>query len=182
MSFRCSQIGSICHGSTWNQGSLSFGSACQSNAPPGCELKYGATVYHNVTAGYNIEPLNTRVDVGIDNLSDKQPALLYQNNVLNGNGGNDTIDGFLGNDTLNGGAGTDTLSYALDLGVTVSLATAAAQNTGGSGIDTISNFENLTGSFFNDTLTGNAGNNIIKGNGGHDIINGGAGNDTMLNI
>ena len=67
-------------------------SACQSNAPPGCELKYGATVYHNVTAGYNIEPINTRVDVGIDNLSDKQPALLYQNNVLNGNVDPNTFD------------------------------------------------------------------------------------------
>jgi len=67
-------------------------SACQSNLPPGCELNYGATVYHNVTAGYNIEPLNTRVDVGIDNLSDKQPALLYQNNVLNGNVDVNTFD------------------------------------------------------------------------------------------
>jgi len=67
-------------------------SACLSNSPAGCELKYGATVYHNVTAGYNIEPINTRVDVGVDNLSDKQPALLYQNNVLNGNVDPNTFD------------------------------------------------------------------------------------------
>ena len=67
-------------------------SACQSNYPPGCELKYGGTVYHNLTAGYNIEPINTRVDVGIDNLSDKQPAILYQNNVLNGNVDPNTFD------------------------------------------------------------------------------------------
>jgi len=67
-------------------------SACQSNAPAGCELKYGATVYHNLNAGYNIEPLNTRIDIGIDNLSDKQPALLYQNNVLNGNVDPNTFD------------------------------------------------------------------------------------------
>jgi outer membrane receptor protein involved in Fe transport len=59
---------------------------------PGIELKYGATVYHNVTAGYNIEPINTRVDVGVDNLSDKQPALLYQNNVINGNVDPNTFD------------------------------------------------------------------------------------------
>ena len=139
-------------------------------------LSLGQTV---VTGG------NTETLSGIQNIEGSQGGELlilgnHLNNVLDGNGGNDTIDGFLGNDTLNGGAGTDTLSYALDLGVTVSLATAAAQNTGGSGIDTISNFENLTGSFFNDTLTGNAGNNIIKGNGGHDIINGGAGNDTLI--
>jgi iron complex outermembrane receptor protein len=67
-------------------------SACLSNSPPGCELKYGASVYHNVTTGYNIEPINTRVDIGIDNLSDKQPALLYQNNVLNGNVDANTFD------------------------------------------------------------------------------------------
>ena len=67
-------------------------SACQSNSPPGCELKYGASVYHNVSAGYNIEPLNTRIDVGIDNLSDKEPAIIYQNNTLNGNVDANTFD------------------------------------------------------------------------------------------
>ena len=67
-------------------------SACQSNSPPGCELHYGATVYHNLTAGYNIEPLNTRVDVGVDNLSDKQPSIIYQNNALNGNVDPNTFD------------------------------------------------------------------------------------------
>jgi len=59
---------------------------------PGTQLHYGASVYHNVTAGYNIEPLNTRVDVGVDNLSDKQPPILYQNNVLNGNTDPNTFD------------------------------------------------------------------------------------------
>jgi len=67
-------------------------SACQSNSPPACELKYGATVYHNLTAGYNIEPINTRIDVGVDNVTDKQPALLFQNNVLNGNVDPNTFD------------------------------------------------------------------------------------------
>ena len=67
-------------------------SACQSNTPPGCELKYGASVYHNLTAGYNIEPINTRVDVGVDNVGDKQPSILFQNNVLNGNVDVNTFD------------------------------------------------------------------------------------------
>jgi iron complex outermembrane receptor protein len=67
-------------------------SACLSNSPPGCELHYGASVYHNITAGYNLEPLNTRVDVGIDNLSDKAPAIIYQNNTLNGNVDANTFD------------------------------------------------------------------------------------------
>ncbi|HEX3123739.1 MAG TPA: hypothetical protein VHQ21_10605, partial [Rhodanobacteraceae bacterium] len=56
------------------------------------ELKYGAAVYHNITAGYNLEPLNTRIDVGIDNLSDKQPPIIYQNNAVNGNTDPNTFD------------------------------------------------------------------------------------------
>ena len=64
---------------------------------------------------------------------------------------------------LNGGDGIDTLSYQLDRAVTVSLDTTAAQDTGGSGIDTVSNFENLTGSYFNDMLTGNDNANVIQG-------------------
>ncbi|MEP6940081.1 MAG: TonB-dependent receptor [Rudaea sp.] len=45
----------------------------------------GAFVYHNVSFGYNIEPLNTLVQVGVDNISDKQPPIFYQNNVINAN-------------------------------------------------------------------------------------------------
>jgi hypothetical protein len=59
---------------------------------PGTQLHYGASVYHNITGGYNIEPLNTRVDVGIDNLSDKQPPIVFQNNALNGNTDPNTFD------------------------------------------------------------------------------------------
>ena len=50
------------------------------------------------------------------------------------------------------------MSYAsAAAGVTVSLAIqdgVTAQNTLGAGTDTLSGFENLTGSAFNDTLTG----------------------------
>jgi Ca2+-binding RTX toxin-like protein len=102
-------------------------------------------------------------------------------NVLDGNGGDDTIDGFLGNDTLNGGGGShDVLSYSLDRAVVVNLATTTPQNTNGAGIDTVSNFEDLTGSYFNDTLSGDANANIIRGGGGTDIIKGGGGADTLI--
>lgn len=95
-------------------------------------------------------------------------------------GSNDYVDGGLGNDTMDGGTGIDMLSYSsAPAGVTVSLAIAGPQNTGGAGIDTISNFENLTGSNFNDTLTGDANNNTIYGLGGNDTIDGGAGNDVL---
>ncbi len=56
------------------------------NGPAGpLVLKYGSYTYHNVTVGYNIEPINTRVDVGVDNVFDKQPPFLFANNTLNAN-------------------------------------------------------------------------------------------------
>jgi len=48
-------------------------------------LHYGAYVYNNVTMGYNIEPINTRIDVGVDNVFDKQPPVIYANNSQNAN-------------------------------------------------------------------------------------------------
>ena len=53
--------------------------------PIGPVLHAGAVVYHNASLGYNIEPINTFVQVGIDNIFDKQPPLLYQTNVTNAN-------------------------------------------------------------------------------------------------
>jgi hypothetical protein len=119
--------------------------------------------------------------------------------TLNGGGGNDSLYGGLqddvlnggaGNDLLDGGAGNDTATYSDALaGVTVSLALAGAQATGGSGTDTLTGIENLTGSAFGDALTGDAGVNVLVGgagddtlvgNGGADALKGGLGNDTYV--
>ncbi|MGH8121733.1 MAG: hypothetical protein ACREPT_03080, partial [Rudaea sp.] len=51
-----------------------------------------AYVYHNVSVGYNLEPLNTSVQVGIDNITDKTPPIFYQNNVINANVDVNTYD------------------------------------------------------------------------------------------
>lgn len=51
----------------------------------GAEYKYAATVYNDLSFGYNIEPLNTRVDFGVNNAFDKQPPVMYANNTLNAN-------------------------------------------------------------------------------------------------
>ncbi|MDU9415778.1 retention module-containing protein [Pseudomonas sp. zfem005] len=111
------------------------------------------------------------------------------NDTLNGNNGNDLLVGGAGDDALNGGGGIDTASYVdATSGVTVSLASAAAQNTGGAGTDTLSGIENLIGSNFGDVLTGNSGDNTLSGlagndtligNGGNDILSGGDGADTF---
>jgi outer membrane receptor protein involved in Fe transport len=53
---------------------------------------YGAYVYHNVSFGYNIEPINTQVQVGVDNVANKQPPILYQQNVINANTDVNTYD------------------------------------------------------------------------------------------
>ena len=51
----------------------------------GSPYHFGAQTYHNINAGYTIEPLNTVVEVGVDNVFDKQPPILYQQNVANAN-------------------------------------------------------------------------------------------------
>jgi Ca2+-binding RTX toxin-like protein len=105
---------------------------------------------------------------------------LAGNDKLTGGLGNDTLDGGAGNDVLTGGEGTDTASYATaTAGVTVSLAVTKSQKTVGSGNDTLSTIENLTGSSFNDVLTGSSAANVVMGGAGNDVINGGGGIDTL---
>lgn len=97
-----------------------------------------------------------------------------------GNAEDNTIYANSGNNVLNGGAGIDTLSYeSASAGITLRMTTSAAQATGGSGSDSIRNFENLTGSDFADTFTGSSGNNILRGRDGNDVLNGGDGNDVL---
>lgn len=92
----------------------------------------------------------------------------------------DVIEGTSGANNLNGGAGIDTVSYQnAASAVTVNLSTTTAQNTG-SGSDTLSGFENLTGSSYNDTLTGTTGANLLTGLAGNDSLTGLAGSDTFV--
>jgi Ca2+-binding RTX toxin-like protein len=77
--------------------------------------------------------------------------------------------------------GVDTVSYEhAAAGVTVSLALTTAQNTIAAGIDTLTAFENLTGSSHDDVLTGNSAANVLTGGDGNDILNGGSGADTLI--
>ncbi|WP_278956270.1 M10 family metallopeptidase C-terminal domain-containing protein [Aquipseudomonas alcaligenes] len=97
-----------------------------------------------------------------------------------GNAQDNTIYASSGDNVINGAGGNDTLSYAFaEAGVTVRLTTSAAQNTGGSGFDTLRNLENLIGSDYDDNLTGDANNNILRGGAGNDVLNGGGGNDVL---
>jgi VCBS repeat-containing protein len=102
-------------------------------------------------------------------------------NELFGDNGNDMLFSGPGNDLLDGGAGNNTANYSLaTAGVTVSTAEMGAQHTGGAGIDTLVNIQNLIGSNFNDHLTGDQGNNVLNGGLGNDVLNGGAGDDLLI--
>src|SRR6476661_2011280 len=91
-------------------------------------------------------------------------------NVITGNSGNNIIAGLGGADHLDGGGGTDTATYAASsAGVNVSLMTGVGSGGDADG-DALFNFENLTGSGFNDTLEGNSGNNVLVGGAGIDTI------------
>ncbi|MFN9988595.1 MAG: beta strand repeat-containing protein, partial [Pirellula sp.] len=85
----------------------------------------------------------------------------------------------LNEDISNESYGIDNLKISVGSAVNVNLSTTTAQNTGGSATDTLQQFENLTGSAFNDTLTGDSGDNVLRGSGGADTLTGGAGNDTF---
>lgn len=99
--------------------------------------------------------------------------------VLTGDANNNRIRGNGGNDTIDGGGGLDTADYYLATGgVTVSLANGTS--SGADGSDTLSNIENVSGSFlYDDSLIGSEGNNQLFGVGGNDTLLGAGGNDTL---
>lgn len=100
--------------------------------------------------------------------------------LLDGQDGNDYLQGGSGGDSLIGGLGIDTLLYtASQFGVSVNLSTGAAAGGDAEG-DTISGFENLVGSIWDDWLAGTSGNNIIEGGAGNDTIDGGSGGSDTL--
>src|SRR5258708_25934947 len=55
------------------------------------DLPVPAYTYIDLTAGYTL-PSKTRFQLGVRNLTDKQPPILYQNNVTNANSDGSTYD------------------------------------------------------------------------------------------
>ncbi len=106
---------------------------------------------------------------------------LGDSNKITGDANANVIAGGAFNDVLDGGKGIDTVDYSnLGGAATVDLAiSGVAQNTG-FGFDTLTNFENITGSSGdNDTLSGDKNANVILGLGGNDTIEGRGGADTL---
>ena len=102
------------------------------------------------------------------------------NDGIRGHGGSDRVEEEAGDDVVDGGAGEDDLSYlGVPTGVTVDLGRAGPQDTGGAGVDTIAEIENIEGTDHADTLTGTAGFNYVISNGGDDLLDAGAGDDAI---
>ncbi len=98
---------------------------------------------------------------------------------LTGDSGNNAISGGAGADTMAGGAGVDTLDYTTaGSAIAVNLATGMGTLGDASG-DSVSGFERVFGSGFNDSIDGSAGNNLFRGGAGADTMNGAAGVDLV---
>ncbi|MGI8524841.1 MAG: beta strand repeat-containing protein [Pseudolabrys sp.] len=110
-------------------------------------------------------------------------ATLFENligssgaDTLTGDANANVIEGGGGADKLNGGAGVDTVSYEhAGGGVYVDLFNHITPGGG-----TLTGFENVTGSAFDDTLGGGNTAAVLKGLGGDDLLVGGDGKDTLL--
>lgn len=101
--------------------------------------------------------------------------------TITGSSGNNTLMGGLGDDILDGGAGFDMVDYSgASAAIGVDLAQSVQSATGGSGTDTLSRFEGIIGSAFDDTLTGDGNGNLLLGGAGDDSLVGGDGNDTLM--
>jgi Ca2+-binding RTX toxin-like protein len=123
------------------------------------------------------------------------------NDTVLGGSGMDIARVDAGNDIYYGEGGSDTLyfyqihygfngSFKLATqGVRVDLSRTSEQDLGEFGIDRFFSFENVVGTFGNDTflgtngvnaITGLDGNDILYGRGGNDLLDGGEGVDTLI--
>lgn len=166
------------------------------NGGAGADTMTGAggsdTYYVNNAGDRVVETIASRATGGVDTVWSYLAACTLGTNVengrimrdgsatLTGNGLANVLTSGNGDSALRGGAGTDTANYSLaTAAVNLSLAISGAQASGGSGSETLTSIENLTGSRYADSLTGNAGANLLSGGNGTDTLAGGGGADTL---
>lgn len=102
-------------------------------------------------------------------------------NSLSGGAGDDLLDGGFGFDRLDGGDGNDTTTYEFySGGINADLQTGIVTFPGNFGNDTLVNVENLIGSRGDDVITGSTVSNTLQGGEGNDTLNGKEGNDILI--
>jgi Ca2+-binding RTX toxin-like protein len=116
-------------------------------------------------------------DVMTGNAGDNAFVVLNEGtDTVDAGPGDDLVDGGDGTDHLEGGPGTDQLgNLDATAGMTVNLSVPSDSHG-----DTLSGFEDLIGTFFDDVLTGTEGPNRIEGADGDDELSGLGGDDTLI--
>lgn len=140
----------------------------------------GDIVFELTNAG--IDTVNSYL-VGYTLTDNVENARILQmgNTWLTGNALANVIYASQDNNVIDGAGGSDTVNYeGMASAVTVNLGVGNAQQTGGSGSDTLTGIENLVGTRYDDVLTGNEQSNRLDGGLGADTLSGGLGNDVYL--
>ncbi|HEY9400237.1 MAG TPA: TonB-dependent receptor, partial [Luteimonas sp.] len=92
-SWRTRYVGAFAVGNDDLRQGTSADGGCSADTPEFCyEVPYGAYVIHSINVGYALPSINSRFEAGVDNLLDKQPPILFNNNVLNANTDVNTFD------------------------------------------------------------------------------------------
>jgi len=93
-SYRMRYVGPFDIGSDdLRQNASADGDCNRQTRPQFCYARaYGSYITHSVSASYALPKINSTIELGVDNLTDKQPPLMFQNNVLNANTDVSTFD------------------------------------------------------------------------------------------
>jgi Ca2+-binding RTX toxin-like protein len=116
-------------------------------------------------------------DTMTGNASDNEFTGLHEgNDTVNAGAGDDLVDGGDGADHLDGGPGRDLLgNLNASAGMTIDLGMNTTSHQ-----DVLAGFEDVLGTFFDDTIKGDAGTNELAGSWGADQLFGLAGDDTIF--
>ncbi len=155
------------------------------NSPSGVHLNFdagtssGGYVEGDTITNFENAWLTPYDDVFVGNDQNNYVEIGGGDDIVDVRGGNDTVRIYPGANTVEGGVGVDTLVFDLsDAGVNINLTTNAASG-GFAENNTLSGFENVRGSNFDDIITGEGSSNYIRGADGDDIINGEGGDDLL---
>lgn len=65
----------------WQSRYINHATNLDADEVTGANAPLASVLYHSLQLGYNVKSINTRFDIGIDNLSNKIPPLVYQNSA-----------------------------------------------------------------------------------------------------